>query len=98
MSEMLDITIVKQIQAAYKAGYDKCLQDRGELSKYISRNEAHKIYGRRTVDRWADEGLITIIKDGEKNCRCRILREEIELVAGMSNRSSWYKHNVAVEG
>lgn len=84
---------VIQVQAAYVAGYKKCLEDAGKLKPYISQAQAYAKYGRVVVDRWVNEGLITVIKDGANNCRCRINREQIELIAETSNRNSWYEHN-----
>lgn len=82
-----------QLQATYEAGFNKCAETLGLLKPYLSLNQCYKRWGRKTVERWADEGLITIEKDGTKNSRCRILREKIELVASMSNRASWYEHH-----
>lgn len=79
-----------QMQLSYEAGFRKCAETLGLLKPYISRNEAYKLYGRATVDRWINERLIHVIKDGTNSSKCRIKREEIELVAGMSNRASWY--------
>lgn len=93
MSDILSPFMTRQIAAAYSAGYKKCLEDRGELKPYISLSAAHKKYGRDTVNRWVAEGLIEIIKDGARNCRCRILRERLEMVAASCNRTSWYDHN-----
>ncbi|WP_298032101.1 hypothetical protein [uncultured Alistipes sp.] len=45
------------------------------------------------MNRWADEKLIEIIKDGTGTSKCRVLRERIELVASMSNRASWYENH-----
>lgn len=81
-----------QMRAAYEAGFNKCAETLGLIKPYISLNAAYKTYGRRIVDRWAEEGLITIIKDGTGTSKCRIKRDEIELVASMSNRTSWYEH------
>lgn len=81
-----------QIRAAYEAGFSKCAETMGLIKPYISLNQAYKTYGRNTVDRWASEKLITIIKDGTGTSKCRIKRDEIELIASMSNRTSWYEH------
>lgn len=81
-----------QMRAAYEAGFKKCAETLGILKPYLNLNQAYKLYGRGTVDRWANEKLITIIKDGTGTSKCRIKRDEIELVASLSNRSSWYEH------
>ncbi len=89
----LDRLQLLQIQAAYDAGYAKALAKYGELKPYISLKEAYRMYGQGTVERWADEGLITKIKDGTGSSRVRIDRQQIELVAGESNRCSWFEHH-----
>ena len=89
----IDRLHLMQMQATYEAGFNKCAETLGLLKPYLSLNQCCKRWGRKTVERWADEGLITIEKDGTKNSRCRILREKIELVASMSNRASWYEHH-----
>ncbi|MDL2230336.1 hypothetical protein LJB87_00925 [Alistipes sp. OttesenSCG-928-L06] len=93
MSEIIDRTILRQISAAYAAGYAKAKADCGELEPYISLKQAYKMYKRATVDRWIDEGLIAVIKDGPNNSKCRIDREAIALVAAASNRESWFEHH-----
>lgn len=78
------------VQDAYTAGMCKGLEIAGKLSRYITLSEAYKTYGRATVDRWRREGLIAVIKDGSATSKCRISREEIALVASMSNRASYF--------
>ena len=82
-----------QLRAIMEVGYHKCAEELGLIKPYMSQKDAHDRYGRKTVERWAAEGLITIIKDGTRQSKCRIKREEIELVAAMSNRASWYEHH-----
>ena len=65
----------------------------GLLKPYLTITQAYKRYGRGTVDRWAAEGLIEIIKDGTRNSKCRVLAERIELVASQSNRASWFDNH-----
>lgn len=82
-----------QLQATYEAGFNKCAEALGFLKPYLSLNQCYKRWGRKTVNRWADEKLIEIIKDGPGTSKCRVLRERIELVASMSNRTSWYENH-----
>lgn len=89
----IDILQLRQVQAIVDAAVNKALAKAGLITPYISLKEAEKMYGRGTVARWADERLITIIKDGTRTSKCRINRAEIELVASMSNRASWYEHH-----
>lgn len=89
----IDRLQLMQLQAAYEAGFKRCAEELELLKPYLSLNRCYKRWGRKTVDRWADEGLITVIKDGTGTSKCRVLREQIELVASRSNRSSWYEHH-----
>lgn len=87
---ILNRDILCQFKAIYEAGFRKCAEEVGLLKPYISLRDAYKTYGRATVDRWIEERLIHVIKDGTTTSKCRIKREEIELVASMSNRASWF--------
>lgn len=89
---ILNRDILVQMQASYEAGFRKCAETLGLLKPYISLREAYKIYGRATVDRWIEEGLVHVIKDGTNTSKCRIKRDEIELVASISNRASWFSN------
>lgn len=89
----IDRLHLMQLQASYEAGFNKCAETLGLLKPYLSLNQCYKRWGRKTVARWAVEGLITIEKDGTRNSKCRVLRERIEMVASMSNRASWYEHH-----
>lgn len=89
---LLNANFIHQLRAAYERGYRKCAEELGQLKPYISLSDAYRAYGRATVDRWAKEGLIEIIKDGTNSSKCRIHRETIEIVASMSNRESWWNN------
>lgn len=93
MAHTLDRSDFLQLRAIMEVGFNKCAAEAGLIKPYISQKEAHDKYGRGTVERWAAEGLIKIIKDGPGKSRCRILREEIELVAATNNRESWFEHH-----
>lgn len=91
MGQPIEILHLKQMQASYEAGFKRCAEELGILKPFLSLSQCYKRWGRKTVNRWADEVLITIIKDGTTTSRCRVKREEIELVATMSNRASWFE-------
>lgn len=67
MSHPFSIEHLLQLRAIMEVGYRKCAEDLGLLQPYISLNQAYKLYGRKTVERWSEERLITIIKDGTGN-------------------------------
>lgn len=84
--------IIDYVALGVKIGYDRCLADHGKLNPYVSLSYAQKKYGRKTINRWINEGLLEVIKDGENNCRCRLGRERLEMVAATSNSDIWYEN------
>lgn len=52
----------------------------GKLKPYITKNEAFRRYGRKNVEQWIDDGLITPRKDGGHSAGWRIDRVEVESV------------------
>lgn len=94
MATMIDRVQLMQLRAIMEVGYRKCAAECGLLKPYISQKEAFDKYGRGTVERWIDEGLIVVVKDGPGSSKCRIKRDEIELVAATSNRESWFENHV----
>ena len=91
--EPLDRLHLQQIAAAYAAGYRMARAELADDTKYYTLTQCYRKFGRGTVDRWATEGLIEIIKDGTRNSKCRVLAERIELVASQSNRASWFDNH-----
>lgn len=93
MNQPIDRLQLMQLEAIIDAAVSRVAVECGLRKPYLTQKEAHKRYGRKTVERWAAEGAITIIKDGTGTSKCRIKRSEIELVAATSNRASWYEHH-----
>ena len=89
----IDITHLKQLDAVIDAALERFAVKYDLIKPYLSMNEAYKKYGRGTVDRWIAEGLINPIKDGTGTSKRRIERKQIELLAAMSNRSSWFENH-----
>lgn len=85
--QLLNREFIFQMQRAFECGYRKCAESLGLLKPYMSLNEAYRIYGRAVVDRWIKDGVVTPIKGVGKN---RIRRDQIEMVASMSERSYWW--------
>lgn len=50
----------------------------GNIKPYLNKTEAFKIYGRKHIERWLRESLITPIKDGGHSAALRLSRIEIE--------------------
>ena len=86
------LELVSLLSEAVAIGGKKMLIDSLKLKPYISKSEAYKAYGRRKVDRWLKEGLIKQIKDGDSNYSIRIDRLQIESVASVCNRVSFYQN------
>ena len=53
----------------------------GQLRPYLKKAEAFRLFGRKQVERWIGEGLVTPRKDGSHSAAWRIDRLEIEAVA-----------------
>ncbi len=80
----------------------KLLTDQGEIAARnvlislgltkptLSAKEAYTLYGRKTVERWVREGLITPHKDGPKNSAVRYAAIELEVLSKSSNRLSYF--------
>ena len=89
----IDRLQLKQLEAVTDVVVSRFAVECGLLKPYLTITQAYKRYGRGTVDRWAAEGLIEIIKDGTRNSKCRIKRSQIELVAATQNRASWFDNH-----
>ena len=86
-----EIEYINALIDACELGATKALAKVGSIKPYLKLREAQRIYGSAIVNRWAEEGLITLIKDGDRNASVRIDRMEIEAVAKTSNRSSYLR-------
>lgn len=52
----------------------------GQLSPYIRKAEAYRLYGRTNVEHWFNTGLLTPRKDGDHSASWRIDRLEAETI------------------
>jgi hypothetical protein len=71
---------------AAELGAKKALEQAGLIKPYLKLREANRMYGESIVRRWIQNGLVKVIKDGERNASVRISRIEIESVAKTANR------------
>jgi len=53
----------------------------GHLKPYLKKSEAFRLYGRKQVEHWINDGSITPRKDGDYSAAWRIDRLEIEALA-----------------
>lgn len=68
------------LRAASELGAIIALVDSGQLKPYLKKAEAHRLYGRKNIEKWIDDGLITPRKDGGHSASWRIDRIEVELI------------------
>lgn len=52
----------------------------GKIKPFLSKNESFRLYGRKNVEGWIAEGLITIRKDGNHSASWRVDRVELEVI------------------
>lgn len=98
MRESAATSMDKITQTCYDYGRTTALIESGKLNRYMSYNEATRPrnkggYGRGTVDRWVNEGLLPKIKDGKRNCKVRFDRLKLAELDAKANRASWFKFN-----
>jgi hypothetical protein len=73
--------MIKWTNTAAKSGAEKALAQLPAASVHITKSEAYRLYGRSSVDRWLQEGLLT--------CPKKIDRAKLEAVAAASNRITY---------
>ncbi len=89
----MNITLTKTelstiITNATEEGVKRGLAAAGVISPIIFKNEAYKIYGRWSVDRWIREGLVDEYFDGVGS-RVRLDRFKLEEVAKTCNTKTF---------
>lgn len=72
-----------------EAGAQKAIDDAGVLPSCLSKSEAYRLYGRATIDRWIQEGLIVpTARNGKILHKC-IDRFKLDAIAHSSNRITY---------
>lgn len=66
------------LREAADLGAKNALISVGLLKPYFSLNDAYKMYGRRSVDRFIKEGRLNPVKHGDKNSKVLINRLELQ--------------------
>jgi hypothetical protein len=79
----MDIQIsVRQLHFLFKQaaemGANLALSRTGKIKPYLKKTEAFRLFGRKDVEHWIEEGLITPRKDGDHSACWRIDRLELE--------------------
>jgi hypothetical protein len=68
------------LRDAAEMGAKLALTKAGKIKPYMSKAEAYRLYGRKNIERWIDQGLITPRKDGNQSAPWRIERIEAEAI------------------
>lgn len=76
------------LERAAELAATKALIATGCVPATIPQKKAYQLYGRRDIDRWVKEGLISKIQDGNRS-GIRYSVEEITRVAVNSNRHTY---------
>lgn len=59
--------------------------EKSEESPYLSYRQACKTYGKGVVDKWIKIGVVGRCKDGDRNCKIRLAKLELDVAAKTSN-------------
>jgi len=76
--------------AAAKTARTQTLIEMGQLPPFMSQKRAYEIYGEMNVRNWVRWGKVYKVKDGDKNCKIRLSRLELEAAAQASNRCEYF--------
>jgi hypothetical protein len=68
------------LQQGAELGAITALIKTAKLKPYLKKKEAYRLYGRKNIEHWLDEGILTIRKDGDHSAGWRIDRLELELI------------------
>lgn len=68
------------LRDAAEMGAKLALSKTGKIKPYLNKSEAFRLYGRKNIEHWIDQGLIISRKDGEHSATWRIDRTEAEAV------------------
>lgn len=68
------------LRDAAEMGAKLALARTGKVKPYLNKSEAYRFYGRKNIERWIDQGLVTPRKDGNHSATWRIDRIEAEAI------------------
>jgi hypothetical protein len=68
------------LRDAAEIGANLALSKTGRIKPYLNKSEAFRLYGRKNIERWIEQGLITSRKDGDHSAMWRIDRTEAEAI------------------
>jgi len=85
--QLSDLTSL--LKNATETGAQKALEESNVIQEVLSKSEAYRQYGRSTIDRWIQEGLIHLRSANGKILHKCIDRSKLEAVAHASNRITY---------
>jgi len=68
------------LQQAAALGAKAALVQTGKIKPYLTKAESFRLYGRKNIEHWINEGMITARKDGELSASWRIDCIEVEAI------------------
>ncbi|MFD2964362.1 MULTISPECIES: hypothetical protein [Olivibacter] len=68
------------LRDAAEMGAKLALAKTGRIKPYLNKSEAFRLYGRKNIEHWIGQGLITSRKDGNHSATWRIDRMEAEAI------------------
>jgi hypothetical protein len=81
MNERSDqIQLQQLVGTAVELGVMIALIETGQIKPYLKKSEAFKLYGRKNIERWLTNSLLTPRKDGDHSAAWRLDRKEIEIL------------------
>lgn len=85
--KLTDFTLI--LKNAAQSGAQKAIDDACVSPDCLSKSEAYRLYGRATIDRWVQEGLIVLKSENGKILHKCIDRFKLEAIAHSSNRITY---------
>ena len=85
--KLKDLTLI--LKNATETGVQKALDEAGVLQESLSKSEAYQQFGRSTIDRWIQEGLLVPKSANGKLLHKCIDRVKLEAIAHSSNRITY---------
>ncbi|MDB5143383.1 MAG: hypothetical protein JWQ66_2096 [Mucilaginibacter sp.] len=76
--ELTEAQLTGLISKAAELATIKTLIITGNLKPYLKKSEAFRLYGRKNIEKWLSEKLLTLRKDGDYSAALRLDRLEIE--------------------
>ncbi len=85
--KLKDLTLI--LKNATEAGAQKALEEAVVLQDFLSKSDAYRQFGRSTIDRWIQEGLLVPRSANGKILHKCIDRVKLEAIAHSSNRITY---------